>query len=135
MAKSGVSSEKLSHIFRFGYLSMGIILVGIGVLGIFLPLLPTAIFLILSSACFMKSSPRANQWLKNNKWLGGYVRNYQDKTGLTIKSKITTISILWISILFSAFLFTEDLYIRIILLLIAVGVTIHLLTIKTLKLN
>ena len=102
-------------------------------LGIFLPVLPTTIFLILASACFMKSSPKANQWLKNNKFLGVYIRNYQDKTGLSIKTKVFNIIFLWASILMSAFLFTEVAYIRIILIAIAIGVSIHLIMIKTSK--
>ena len=79
----------------------------------------------------MKSSPRANAWLKNNKLLGSYLRNYQDKTGLTIASKITHIAVLWIGILISAYLLTDKTAIQVLLFLIAVGVTIHLVMIKT----
>ncbi len=122
--KSGV-------IARYLYFFSGFLFVFLGILGAFLPLLPTTIFLILASACFMKSSPKANDWLRNNKLLGPYLRNYQDKSGLTIKSKIVHISILWISILFSAFIITDNLAIQILLFLIAVGVTIHLVMIKT----
>lgn len=122
-----------SDIYRYLYLFSGFLLVGIGILGIFLPLLPTTIFLILASACFMKSSQRANDWLRNHKWLGPYLRNYQDKTGLTVKSKLVSISLLWISITLSAFLLTEEVAIRILLLAIAVGVTIHLVMVKTAK--
>ena len=118
-------------VVRYIYMVSGFLFVALGVLGSFLPLLPTTIFLILASACFMKSSPRANTWLRNNRWLGGYLRNYQDKTGLTVTSKIVHISILWLSILVSAFVFTDSTAIRILLMLIAVGVTIHLATIKT----
>lgn len=128
---TGTLAEKHSTLYRYGFLSLGFILVGIGILGIFLPLLPTTIFLILASACFVKSSPRAHQWLKNHKWLGGYLKNYQEKSGLSIKSKIFTITMLWASILFSVFVLTEAFYIRLLLLLIAVGVTIHLISIKT----
>jgi uncharacterized membrane protein YbaN (DUF454 family) len=122
-----------SDIYRHLYLFSGFLLVGIGILGIFLPVLPTTIFLILASACFMKSSQRANDWLKNHKWLGPYLRNYQDKTGLTVKSKIVSISLLWISITLSAFLLTDEVAVRILLLAIAVGVTIHLAMVKTAK--
>ncbi|NIR62199.1 MAG: DUF454 family protein, partial [Aliifodinibius sp.] len=76
---------------------------------------------------------RANDWLKNHRLLGAYLRNYQEKSGLTIKSKVIHISVLWISILFSAIVFTDDMAIRILLLLIAVGVTIHLVMVKTAK--
>ena len=124
---------KLDIAYRHLYLFMGFLLVGIGVLGIFLPVLPTTIFLILASACFMKSSPKANEWLKNNKLLGPYLKNYTEKSGLTFKSKIILISILWISILFSAIVLTDIPVIRFLLLLIAIGVTIHLVMVKTTK--
>lgn len=121
----------VSPFARYFYLISGIILVTIGVIGIFLPLLPTTIFLILASICFLKSSPKANEWLRNHKILGRYIDNYQNKSGLTLNSKITNIIILWISISLSAFFLTDELYIKIILLVIAIGVTIHLLMIKT----
>lgn len=121
------------NIIRYAYLVSGILLVAIGVIGIFLPLLPTTIFLILASACFVKSSPKANEWLKNNKYLGPYLKNYQEKNGLTIKSKIFTLIFLWISILASAIFLTNEFYIKMILLAIAVGVSFHILSIKTKK--
>jgi len=123
----------VSPFARYLYLISGFILVAIGVVGIFLPLLPTTIFLILASICFLKSSPKANEWLRNHKVLGGYIDNYQNKTGLTRNAKLANIITLWTSISLSAFLLTDELYIRIILLAIAIGVTIHLLMIKTKK--
>jgi len=111
----------------------GFLLVAIGVIGIFLPLLPTTIFLILASVCFVKSSPRANEWLRNHKVLGAYIKNYQDKSGLTITSKIFNLILLWGMITVSAFLFTDGFYIRLLLFAIAIGVSIHLVMIKTKK--
>lgn len=130
---SEIQLTKTSPVIRYLYLSLGFVLVGLGILGAFLPLLPTTIFLIFASVCFMKSSPKANAWLKNNRWLGSYLRNYQDKTGLTVASKITHIAILWISIIVSAVVFTDKPAVQILLFAIAIGVTIHLLAIKTAK--
>ncbi|BDQ01630.1 MAG: hypothetical protein KatS3mg036_0778 [Ignavibacterium sp.] len=130
---SEIKNIQLPKFYRYFYLISGFLLVAIGVIGIFLPVLPTTIFLILASACFVKSSPKANEWLRNHKVLGMYVKNYQDKTGLTIKAKIFNIAFLWIMILLSAFYLTDEFYIKVVLLLIAIGVTIHLLMIKTKK--
>lgn len=124
-------SLELPGFYRYLYLVSGVLLVAIGVIGIFLPVLPTTIFLILASACFVKGSPKANEWLRNHKILGQYIKNYQDKTGLTRKAKIINVIFLWSMILLSAFLFTDELIIRMILIGIAVGVTIHLLMVKT----
>lgn len=126
-------SAQLTGFYRYLYLASGILLVAIGVIGIFLPILPTTIFLILASACFVKGSPRANEWLRNHKILGMYIKNYQDKSGLTIKAKVFNVTLLWIMILSSAYFFTEEFFIRLLLLAIAVGVTIHLLMVKTKK--
>lgn len=127
------SAVSISLFAKYFYLISGFLLVAIGVIGIFLPLLPTTIFLILASICFLKSSPKANEWLRNHKILGGYIDNYQNKSGLTRYSKIVNIIILWISISLSAIFLTDELYIKIILLAIAIGVTIHLVMIKTKK--
>lgn len=128
-----INVKPLPTIYRYAYLVGGILLVAIGVIGIFLPVLPTTIFLILASACFVKSSPKANEWLRNHKILGVYLKNYQDKTGLTIKSKVINIIFLWITISVSAFLLTKSLPIKILLFAIATGVSIHLIIIKTKK--
>lgn len=133
MEETKVKSIRLPGIYRYLYFISGVLLVAIGVIGIFLPILPTTIFLILASACFIKSSPKANEWLRNHKILGVYIKNYQDGAGLTVKSKIFNITFLWIMILISALFFTDLWYIQVLLLAIAVGVTIHLLMIKTRK--
>lgn len=135
MHKTESQSVKLPGIYRYLYFISGVLLVAIGVIGIFLPILPTTIFLILASACFIKSSPQANEWLRNHKILGMYIKNYQDKSGLTIKSKIFNITLVWIMISASAIFFTELWYIRLLLLAIAVGITIHLLMVKTKKIK
>ena len=127
------SAVSISLFAKYFYLISGFLLVTIGVIGIFLPLLPTTIFLILASICFLKSSPKANEWLRNHKILGVYIDNYQNKSGLTFKSKLINITVLWVSISVSAILLTEELYIRMLLLAIAIGVTIHLVMIKTKK--
>ncbi len=124
-------TTEMPKLYRYFYLISGILLVVIGTIGIFLPVLPTTIFLILASACFVKSSPKANEWLRNHKLFGQYIKNYQEKTGLTLKSKILNITFLWTMILLSAFLFTDNIYIKVLLIAIAVGVTLHLLMIKT----
>ena len=124
--------EQLS-LYRVLYFISGIFLVIIGIIGIFLPLLPTTIFLILASACFVKGSPKANEWLYNHKILGVYLKNYRDKSGLTVKAKMINILLLWFMISISVYFFTEEFLLRLLLLMIAIGVTIHLLMIKTKK--
>ncbi|MCU0407223.1 MAG: YbaN family protein [Ignavibacteriaceae bacterium] len=108
MKETITKSVKMPGIYRYLYFISGVLLVAIGVIGIFLPILPTTIFLILASACFIKSSPKANEWLRNHKILGMYIKNYQDGSGLTVKSKIFNITFLWIMISASAIFFTDN---------------------------
>ncbi len=111
----------------------GFVLVGIGVLGMILPLLPTTIFFLLAAWCFARSSERFHNWLYHNRLIGKYLRNYRDKGGMPRGSKIFTIAFLWAGIGTSAIFATDNLYVRILLAAIAVGVTWHLLAIKTIK--
>jgi uncharacterized protein len=113
--------------------SAGLFFTGLGIIGIFLPLLPTTVFLLLAAYCFARSSEKFYSWLINNKWFGSYIKNYRDKKGVTLKVKIFSISFLWITILYSAFFLSQNFYVRIVLLFIAIGVTIHILTIRTYK--
>ena len=116
-------------IFKF----LGLLFVAVGFIGIFVPLLPTTIFLIIASYFFMKGSPELNDWMLKNKYLGPYIRNFKEKRGMTIRSKVSAISILWITILISALIFTENLIIRLLLLIVAVSVTTYIATFKTLQ--
>ena len=122
-----------TRLLKFLLIVFGSFFLIIGIIGIFVPVLPTTPFLVLAAACYAKSSERFYNWLINNKWFGSYIKNYREKKGISIKHKIYTVSLLWVTILISAFFLINVLWIRIILILIAVIVTIHILTIKTYK--
>ena len=113
-------------------IAAGILSLTLGGIGIFLPLLPTTPFLLLSSACFVKSSTKLHNWLINHKIFGLYIKNYIEHKAITLRSKIVAISLLWICITSSTFFFIDILWLRILLFIIAAGVTIHLLKLKTL---
>jgi uncharacterized membrane protein YbaN (DUF454 family) len=81
----------------------------------------------------MKSSPRLQEWLLKNKYLGPYIVNFQKNKTISLPTKICAIFLLWTSILISAFLFVEIVWIRILLFVIAVAVSTHILSFKTLK--
>ena len=111
----------------------GTIALVLGVVGIILPVLPTTPFLLLAAICYMRGSQRLYNSLLRNRFVGNYVRNYLEGRGMSLTNKIWTISFLWIAILCTAFLVTESLVIRIILAVVLVGVTPHILLIRTLK--
>lgn len=116
------------------FIILGSLSVALGVIGIFVPILPTTPFLLLAATLFMHSSPKLYDHLLSNKYLGEYIRNYREKRGLPIRIKVTIITTLWLTMATSIFIVAHDRpYIQIPLLMIAIGVTYHILTIKTIK--
>ncbi|MEE8358954.1 MAG: YbaN family protein [Candidatus Hydrothermarchaeales archaeon] len=111
----------------------GTFFVGLGIIGIFLPVLPTTPFLLLATACYARSSERFYNWLLNNKWFGNYIKNYREGKGVPLKLKVLSISSLWITIGYSVIFIIHIFLVRTILILIAIGVTIHILSTRTLK--
>ena len=123
----------MSKLIRGILIIAGTFFLGFGIIGIFLPLLPTTPFLLLAAACYARSSKRFYNWLLNNKWFGNYIKNYRERKAVLLKIKVLSISFLWIAIGYSVIFVVNILLGKIILILIATGVTIHILSIKTLK--
>jgi len=111
----------------------GTFFVVLGIVGIFVPVLPTTPFLLLAAVCYARSSQRFYGWLLNNKWFGNYIRNYLQRKGIPLKVKVLTIALLWITIGTSVAFAVDVFVLRLILVLIAIGVSIHILSIRTLK--
>ena len=127
--REGQSDKFLTKLLIF----LGTIFVGLGILGMFLPILPTTPFLLLAAACYARSSKRFYHWLLSNRWFGSYIRDYKERKSIPLKVKIFTVSLLWITIILSTILATNVTYIRIILIIIAICVTIHILSLRTLR--
>lgn len=118
---------------KYLLITIGMISLAFGIAGIVLPILPTTPFLLLSATCFMKSSKRLYNWVISHKVFGNYINNYIEFRAITLKSKFITISFLWITILSSAYFFVSINLVRLIMILIAIAVTVHILLIKTLN--
>jgi uncharacterized membrane protein YbaN (DUF454 family) len=115
------------------YIILGSVSLGLGIVGVFLPVLPTTPFLLLTAALYLKGSPRLYDWLINHRYLGPYIRNYRENKAIPLGTKIVSVTLLWVTILASAFLAIEVWWLRILLICIAIGVTWHILSFKTLK--
>jgi uncharacterized membrane protein YbaN (DUF454 family) len=99
----------------------------LAVLGIFLPVLPTVPFLLLALACFARSSEKLHAWLVNHNRLGPLVRPYLENEGLPPGVKAKAIGLIWLSIGVSVLFFVSIVWVRVMLLLIALGVTAYIL--------
>lgn len=118
---------------RAALIAAGSLSVGLGVLGIVLPVLPTTPFLLLAAACYLRSSRALHRWLLTNRVFGEYIRRYMGGEGLPLPLKVSTLVMLWLSLGASAFFAVPSRlwWVRLILLAVGLGVTAHLLSIKT----
>ena len=116
---------------RIGLVALGTLLVGIGVVGVFLPILPTTPFLLLAAACYLRGSERLYAWLTAHRLLGRYIRYYRDGQGIPLRAKIVMVAVLWVTIGTSAVFFVGLTAVRVLLVLIALGVSAYILTRKT----
>ena len=130
----GSDTNNKQKIVRALFFAAGTFSLSLGAIGIFLPVLPTTPFLLLSTACYFRSSNRMHKWLLKNRWFGDYIRNYQEGRGISFKTKILTLAILWATIIYSAFIALDEVLIaQVVLLLIAFGVSIHLIRLPNFK--
>ncbi|WP_313593268.1 YbaN family protein [Agrobacterium cavarae] len=85
---------------RIVYLCLGCLMVATGVVGAFLPVLPTTPFLLLALWCFSKSSPRLEAWLLNHPRFGKSLRNWREHGAIPRRAKIAAVSLMTMSYLF-----------------------------------
>lgn len=115
------------------FISIGSLSLALGVVGIFVPLLPTTPFLLLTAVLYCKASPRLYHWLLNQKHLGPYIRNYRINKAIPLRAKIISITLMWSSMLFCIFYVVPLLWVKVLLFLIAGGTSYHILSFKTLR--
>lgn len=109
--------------------------VGLGFAGIILPLVPTTPLLLLAAACYARGSKRFYTWLLNHRWFGPYIQNYRSGAGIPVRVKVTALFLLWATIGVTAFLTVELLWIRVVLVALAAGISLYLLSLPTLQLK
>lgn len=125
------AEENPNPAIRYTLLTIGWLSVALGVIGIFLPVLPTTPFLLLAAACFVRSSKRFYLWLIGHPKLGPWILDYLDGKGLPLKAKVYSIALMWTSIGLSCYL-VPLLWARLFMLSSAVLVSLYILRQKTL---
>ena len=112
---------------------LGSICLALGVIGIFLPLLPTTPFLLLSAALYFRSSEKLYQWLIRQKYLGTYIRNFREHRAIPLRAKIISISMIWITLTYCTITVSDSIWIKFLFITLAISITWHILSYKTLK--
>ena len=102
-------TEKIKRVF---FISLGTIFLGIGSIGIILPILPTTPFLLLAAACYIRGSPRIYQWLISNRFLGEYISNYIKGKGIKQRQKLIAIFSMWLMISITIHFFLDNIFLK-----------------------
>ena len=127
-----VGNYSKTHRMKILLITLGSLSLVLGVIGIFIPLLPTTPLLLLSAWCYFRSSEKLYLKLINSKHLGAYIRNFRENKVIPLKTKIYIISLLWISLIYCIFFVAAGmLWLQIILAIILIGVTIHICSYKS----
>ncbi len=104
----------------------GWLAVVLGVIGLLLPVVPTAPFLILAAYCFLNSSPRFYHWLVEHRVFGLYVRYYLSGQGMPERAKLMAVGMLWLMMLITALWIIDSEWLSALLLTIALAVSIYI---------
>lgn len=118
---------------RFVLSILGLLSLGLGILGAFLPVLPTTPFLLLAAALFLRGNRELYDWLMNHPHFGPYISNFLKHKSITLRVKVISLTTLWLTLLYCAIFVAEHWALRVLFIAIAIGVTIHILSYKTLK--
>ena len=112
---------------------LGSISLALGIIGIFVPLLPTTPFLLLTAALYFKGSPRLYNWLLNHRHFGPIVRNFRENKAIPLRAKIISLTLMWGTMGYCILFLIPIFWVKVVMTLIAAGVTYHILSFKTLK--
>ena len=124
---------KPSRAIRYLYTLLGFISLLLGIIGIFVPLLPTTPFLLLTAALFFRGSPKCYDYLLNHPLLGTYIQNFRLHRAIPLSAKIIAITLIWTTLLYCAFTLTQHWGLRLLHIALATGISVYLLSFKTLK--
>lgn len=118
---------------RIVYIILGSLFLILGAIGIFIPLLPTTPFWLLTCWFYVRSSEALYNRAMNNRYFGSYIRNYMVDKAIPLRSKFISVSIMWLSAILTSLFLIEYVWVKILLILISIGVTWHILSFPTKK--
>jgi uncharacterized membrane protein YbaN (DUF454 family) len=127
----GVDEPPKGRIPRWALLGLGWACVALGFVGVFVPGLPTTVFLLVAAWCFYRSSERAHEWLLEHRLLGPYVRDVLSGKGMPLRSKVVAIGIMWLACGSSAYFFVHPIWAKVVVLACAATGTVVVLRVPT----
>lgn len=111
----------------------GFLLIGVGTIGIFVPVLPTTIFFVAAAWLFHRSSPKYRVWLLNHKFFGPFVKDFVENKAMKKASKIKSLITLWVVLSISAYFMRDNVYFLVFLFCVGIGVSWFIVNLKTIK--
>lgn len=114
-------------------IALGSVSLALGIVGIFLPLVPTTPFLLLAAALYFRGSPHLYTWLMNHPRLGPYIRRFREDKALPLRVKIVSITLMWITIVHCTFFLVSLWWIKVALWVVSAIATAYILSFKTLR--
>ncbi len=118
-------------LIRWLLLATGTLALGLGALGLILPGLPTTPFVLIAAACYIRSSERLYRWLTSNRVFGPVVTTWQAERGLTIRAKLITLALVWITLGGAALFLVDSMVMKLVLLGLVCTKTVVLARIRT----
>jgi uncharacterized protein len=121
------------NLSKYLLIAAGWLFIGLGIVGAFLPLLPSTIFFIIAAWCFSKSSERFHKWLMYHPIWGKQLRFFFENRGMPLVAKIIAILTIFISIFSSIYFFARHPLLIFLLLSVAFGVSAYIISLKTIR--
>lgn len=118
---------------RIVYILLGSLFLILGAVGIFIPLLPTTPFWLLTCWFYLRSSEKLYNRAMSNRYFGSYIKGFMVDKAIPVRSKVISISVMWLSAILTSVYLIEYLWVKILLILISIGVTWHILSFPTKK--
>jgi len=115
------------------FILLGWSFVILGIVGAILPLMPSTVFFIIAAWFFARSSPNFHNKLLTNKYVGKHIKNFYEKNGMPLKSKVISIAMIFLTISFSLFMIERTPFLIVILLSVAFAVSFYILSLNTIQ--
>lgn len=118
---------------KYFYIAFGSLFLFLGIIGIFLPVLPTTPFLLLAAAFYFRGSSQLYCWLLNHKYLGSYIRAFRENKAIPLRVKILSMMLMWGTILYSIFFVVPWWWVNVCLLCLSFAISYYILSLRTLR--